>query len=95
MIEDDQLAALRTAPAISSIQITFHADKPPEAHAMPPGGFRLAIINCWDLEAGFAVRRRLTQLFAAKQIEPGASTTMTGSAANTSRVIVAAGDGRA
>jgi hypothetical protein len=95
MIEDDQLAALRTAPAISSIQITFHADRPPEAHAMPPGGFRLAIINCWDLEAGFAVRRRLTQLFAAKQIEPGASTTMTGSAANTSRVIVAAGDVRA
>src|SRR5207249_1796195 len=28
---------------ISSVQITFHDDAPPETHAMPPGGFRLAI----------------------------------------------------
>src|SRR5690606_24160105 len=35
--------------AISSVQITFHEDRPPSAHSMPPGGFRLAIVNCWDL----------------------------------------------
>jgi len=50
-------------PAISSIQITFHEDRAPETHAMPPGGFRLAIVNCWDLAAGFAVRDRLTLRF--------------------------------
>lgn len=38
-------------PEISSVQITFHEDKPPEQHAMPPGGFRLAVINCWKLDS--------------------------------------------
>lgn len=50
-------------PEISSVQITFHDDKAPEAHAMPPGGFRLAIVNCWDLELGFEVRDRLALRF--------------------------------
>jgi hypothetical protein len=68
MIDGDSLATLRKDPAISSIQITFHADKPPEAHAMPPGGFRLAIVNAWDLEAGLAARRQLVQLFATTQV---------------------------
>jgi hypothetical protein len=31
----------------------------PGDHAMPPGGFRLAIVNCHDLAAGRAVRRAL------------------------------------
>jgi hypothetical protein len=92
MIERDQLAALRGEPAISSIQITFHANKPPEAHAMPPGGFRLAIINCWDLGAGLAARRRLAPLFGAKPIEPRAPMT---TAAERSPAIAAAGRGRA
>ncbi len=48
---------------VSSIQITFHDDRPPETHAMPPGGFRLAIVNCWDLAVGFDVRDRLTLRF--------------------------------
>jgi hypothetical protein len=26
---------------------------------MPPGGFRLAIVNCWDLDAGLASREEL------------------------------------
>jgi hypothetical protein len=52
-------------PEITSIQITFHDDKPPKAHAMPPGGFRLAIVNCWDLDAGFDVRDRLTLRFSS------------------------------
>jgi hypothetical protein len=54
-------------PAISSIQITFHEDKPPEAHSMPPGGFRLAIVNCTDLEAGMEVRERLALHFWSTQ----------------------------
>jgi hypothetical protein len=50
-------------PEATSLQITFHPDKPPEAHAMPPGGFRLAIVNCWDLDVGFDVRDRLALRF--------------------------------
>ena len=50
-------------PGVSSIQITFHDDKPPEAHSMPPGGFRLAIVNCWDLDVGQKVRQRLASMF--------------------------------
>lgn len=61
------LAELLQRPEISSIQITFHEDKPPKAHAMPPGGFRLAIVNCWDLEAGFEARERLALLFWSTQ----------------------------
>jgi hypothetical protein len=55
--------ALRHVPAVSSIQITFDPDRPLQQHAMPPGGFRLAIVNCWHLAAGLAVREQLRQLF--------------------------------
>jgi hypothetical protein len=55
--------ALRRAPGVSSIQITFDPEKPRAQHAMPPGGFRLAIVNCWDLAAGIAVREHLRRLF--------------------------------
>jgi hypothetical protein len=34
---------------------------------MPPGGFRLAIVNCWDLEAGKQARERLALRFWATQ----------------------------
>ncbi|MGE0723106.1 MAG: hypothetical protein AB7O45_01960 [Alphaproteobacteria bacterium] len=57
------LARLRARPGVSSIQITFHPDRPPGHHAMPPGGFRLAIVNCWDLAVGRAVRRELAAAF--------------------------------
>jgi len=50
---------LRRRPAISSIQITFHEDRAPEHHAMPPGGFRLAVVNCWELQAGLDARASL------------------------------------
>lgn len=46
-------------PGISSLQITFHEEMAPERHAMPPGGFRVAIVNCWDREAGTVARDRL------------------------------------
>jgi hypothetical protein len=58
-----RVADLLRRPHISSIQITFEADKPPELHSMPPGGFRLAIVNCRDLDAGRAVRAELKRLF--------------------------------
>ncbi len=38
---------------------------------MPPGGFRLAIVNCWDLDAGRHARERLALRFwATQQIVP-------------------------
>ena len=48
---------------ISSLQITFHEDWAVGRHAMPPGGFRVAIINCWDRAAGNAARERLRSHF--------------------------------
>jgi hypothetical protein len=53
---------LRRLPDIASLQITFHADRPAARHSMPPGGFRLAIVNCWDLEAGLRARARLAEM---------------------------------
>jgi hypothetical protein len=50
-------------PGVSSVQITFHEDRPPERHAMPPGGFRLAIVNAWTLAAGLAGREKLRAHF--------------------------------
>jgi hypothetical protein len=32
---------------------------------MPPGGFRLAVVNCWDLNAGFAAREALKAYFSS------------------------------
>jgi len=67
----DAVEQLLQRPEISSIQITFHDDRPPERHSMPPGGFRLAIINCWDLEAGFEVREELALMFGSmKRLHP-------------------------
>lgn len=59
----DKVDAVRESAHVSSVQITFDPDKPPEDHSMPPGGFRLAIVNCWDLDAGRAARERLRALF--------------------------------
>ena len=56
---------VRAMPSVSSVQITFHADKPPGQHAMPPGGFRLAIVNCFDLAQGRAAREKLRSFFLA------------------------------
>jgi len=48
---------------VSSVQTTYHEDRDPEDHAMPPGGFRLAIINCTDLAAGFKARQLLARAY--------------------------------
>jgi hypothetical protein len=48
---------------VSSVQITFHEDRPPEQHSMPPGGFRVALVNAFDLAAGQAAREVLRAHF--------------------------------
>jgi hypothetical protein len=67
-------AEVRAMAGVSSLQITFHEGRPPEDHAMPPGGFRLAVINATDLAAAMAARRRLAEAFPAGLIlhqDPG------------------------
>src|SRR5580700_10093080 len=54
---------IKRLDSVTSVQITFHEDKAPERHAMPPGGFRLAIVNCFDIAAGNAARERLREFF--------------------------------
>jgi hypothetical protein len=54
---------IRRMPGVTSVQITFHEDRAPESHAMPPGGFRLAIVNGFDLPAALAARKRLQGCF--------------------------------
>ena len=59
--------ALLQAPGVTSIQITFHEDRPGSSHSMPPGGFRLAIINGFDLEAQRGVREQLALSYWSTQ----------------------------
>ena len=54
---------IKRTPGVTSVQITFHEARPPERHAMPPGGFRLAIVNGFDLPATLAAREKLRGLF--------------------------------
>jgi hypothetical protein len=60
------VAQVRHMPGVASVQVTFDEDKEPERHAMPPGGFRLAVINAWDLQAGLAGRELLRAHFLAR-----------------------------
>jgi len=60
---------VRRMPGVSSVQITFHEDREPEHHAMPPGGFRLAIVNAHTLAAGQAARARLAAALLPKNEE--------------------------
>lgn len=54
---------IRAMPGISSLQITFHETLAADRHAMPPGGFRVAIVNCWDRASGDTARDRLRAHF--------------------------------
>jgi hypothetical protein len=53
--------SVRAMPDVSSVQITFHEGRDPAHHAMPPGGFRVAIVNARTLAAGQAARARLQE----------------------------------
>jgi hypothetical protein len=55
----ETVARVRAMAGVSSVQITFHEDKDPAHHAMPPGGFRVAIVNAHTLAAGQAGREIL------------------------------------
>jgi hypothetical protein len=61
---DEFVDAIRRRPAVSSVQITFREDRAPAEHAQPPGGFRLAVVNCWDLQVGKAAREELKDYFS-------------------------------
>jgi hypothetical protein len=56
-------AEIRALPHVTSLQITFYENKVPADHPMPPGGFRLGIVNCTDFKAGLAARRKLAEAF--------------------------------
>jgi hypothetical protein len=62
-IDPAAVAGLAQAGSVSSIQIAFDQTRSANTHAMPPGGFRQAIINCWDLRVGIRVRSELQHLF--------------------------------
>ena len=62
-----RLSAYRSMPGVSSVQITFFEDRPQHAHTMPPGGFRLAVINSFNLEAGLRVRSALAREFGLQE----------------------------
>jgi hypothetical protein len=61
-------ARVRAMPHIKSLQITFHEQKATEDHPMPPGGFRLAVINATDLGAAMRARRVLAEAYPAGTI---------------------------
>ena len=61
------LASYRATLGVSSVQITFFEDRPQQAHAMPPGGFRLAVINAFNLEAGMRVRAAMAREFGLQE----------------------------
>jgi hypothetical protein len=59
----DLQTRIRAMPNVSSLQITFYNKKDAGLHPMPPGGFRLGIVNAWDLQAGFAAIDELAKAF--------------------------------
>jgi len=59
----EALRAYRGVCGISSVQITFFEDRPQHTHVMPPGGFRLAIINSFDLDEALALRETMARGF--------------------------------
>lgn len=59
----DLQARIRAMPQVSSLQITFYDGKDAVDHPMPPGGFRVGIVNAWDLQSGFAAIDELAKAF--------------------------------
>jgi hypothetical protein len=59
---------IRNMPGVSSLQITYDESKTGKAHPMPPGGFRLALVNCIDLKMGLQARRKLASAFDGCEI---------------------------
>lgn len=81
----DLVERLLETPGVTSIQTTFHEDRPASAHSMPPGGFRLAIINGFDLEAQQRAREQLAlSYWSTQQLLPRRGRRPAGSAAGDS-----------
>ena len=59
---------VRAMKNVSSLQITFYETNDPASNPMPPGGFRLAIINATDLDAGLAARENLSECLPSEQL---------------------------
>jgi hypothetical protein len=59
-----RLAQYRATPGVTSLQVTFSPEVPQDEHSMPPGGFRLGVINCVDLAVGLRLRARMGRDFA-------------------------------
>ena len=53
---------MKHLPGVSRVQITFHEDKDPAQHAMPPGGFRQFL----EPRGGFAGREIVRTHLLAK-----------------------------
>jgi hypothetical protein len=60
--EKTVIETLLAMEGISSIQLPFHEGIHPSFHSMPPGGFRIGIINGFDLEACKNARIRLKKM---------------------------------
>jgi len=67
-----RLASYCRTRDISSVQVTFLEHVAAAAHAMPPGGFRLAVINSQQLGAALDLRERMARDFGLEQDEPRA-----------------------
>ncbi|HMK87721.1 MAG TPA: hypothetical protein VK437_17280 [Steroidobacteraceae bacterium] len=63
----EALSAYRASAGISSLQITFCEDRPPHTHVMPPGGFRLAVINSLSIAAAMGLRATLARGFGVEE----------------------------
>lgn len=59
---------IRALPGISSLQITYFENRSGNAHPMPPGGFRLGLINSYDYKAGLAARDLLATGFKGCEV---------------------------
>jgi hypothetical protein len=59
---------IRTLPGVSSLQITYYESRSGNAHPMPPGGFRLGLVNCFDYEAGLKARALLATGFPGCEV---------------------------
>jgi hypothetical protein len=66
----ERLSAYRAAADVTSVQITFFEDRQPREHIMPPGGFRLAVINSTDLGAGMRLRSAMARDFGLEELPP-------------------------
>jgi len=60
--------AVLDVPGVRSVQIPFHDKRKPEDHAMPPGGFRVGIVNTTDLEQGLKARKLLATAYPGGSI---------------------------